>query len=905
MSPLSATLAAAVQHVREQIHNPFGNVALLVPSDVNGVFALQALTEAGPWIRVSAWTPQAVLSSLGDAAMALTDRSPDGGHLAVVRGALAQSAPPAGYAFLSRRAWRAPLAAALERLESAGVPPAHLRALGDPWTDTGALLAWLLDTAAAWRVRHRRYATTDLWTAPSDPCSPAARIDAVVIVGDAELAPLATIALRRWLSTRPTIRVTIPPTVTTAPDGLFDLVPNALTLTADVPEGALGALRRGQAAPIDSTVAFRRAPDDVREAVELVRLALAAALAGTPLDRIAIAVADAAHITPLRDALDAASLPATLLVGPRLAAEPAGRALRLGLDLADGETGLATLYEFARLPGLRHRQRLGAPPTGRGRWRRLLRDAGPWSGVRRVANALTGLTLPQEADVAPRDHLARLLLALADDLDAARGTRRLGDHAAGWSTWLAAWLRPSQDHAAVLAALDSLRADDTELNATAAAAEIRAVLEDTPLVRGSLSDRAIRVVEPGALRGAAFDVVLVGGLVAGRLPRKTTEDPLLPDALLAALPGPAPRPLASRDRDERRFADALSAANTQLTLVVPEASRDPQRPLVPSPFVLDALGKLDGRAASWARWIAASVRLGGRHQFAVEDPEQANHPFEFLLSVCVHDPNTGVATLEGSEQGRTAVRFQRQLAAGRHTPRVPPGTVPLPGDDGAPMRPDMAATFLLDPARFFFRHGLEAWAPARFPSGALTDDRRLDREVAAVWNAVCDRPAPEVAFAEEWDRRTASLGPAEPSEVEERDAARASALQRQSALIEADRCPVGVPVDAGGCSPFQDLPLALTGPYAHPHHDGLLVLDGNVSTSRPEPLATTLLLQAAAVGAPTARAFANAEGKAVSVTLVKHLDECRERAIEALRNRDVGEWPWGADDRLRLVEEAP
>lgn len=893
MSALGATLHQAIQHVRDRGYGGIAApVALLVPSDTSGVLALQALSAFGPWIGVHAWTPEGVVRSLAGGGSALT--RDDGGAAAVVRAVLAETTPPPPFAFLAAAPWRSALADALERLEGAGTSPTALRSLPDPWTERGALLAWLLDAAAAWRRRQDRHNLATLATAPEDPLAPAARMRGVVVLGDVALHPVVAARIGRWLSER---HVAV---LRAAPEGpTADLAAHcgrAPVFTVPPAPGALGALQEGRSAPLDDTVGFCRVPDDVREATELVRLALDAARRGTPWDRIAIAIADARQVDAVRDALRDADVPAALLTGPPLIGEPTGRFLRLSLDLLRGDTALATLYAWVSHPLLAHRRRLGVPPTGRGRWRRLLREAGPWSGLARVRTALQA-PVADDADLDARNHLVRVVDALSKDLDGMRGLRTLGDHAAGWAQFLRAWCRPvGPDHGAVTELLDGLSLDTAPTTDVDAADEIVRMLAEAPMREGKLTDRAVRVVEPGALRGADVDVVLFGGLVAGRLPRRLPEDPLIPPALAAHLP--QPRPLAARgpDEDRRRFADAVSAARVRLCFVVPEATRDPQREAVPSPLVLDALGTLDGRTATWRRWMAGSRRLAEGHNLVPTDAATAISVREHRTALCLHTPPTGTALLESTPEGKRPLDLQRRLAAGDTTPTVPPGLLPLPGDGGAPMTAAQAADFLATPAGFLFREGLRAYRPGRWPAGPLTEERVRNEMIVAAWTEAESKTRD--GFARAWAQRVDRLGPPEAGELDERAVATEQALEIVGRML--DKLPTGPTAVAGGGAPWEGLPIAVAGCGGQAEGAGLAEL---VLAAR-EP-SVPLVLQAAAIGATQVRAVVLKDERDITQGLSDRLADLRADAEAAVRHREEGRWPWSEGDRGMLEEEQP
>lgn len=414
----------------------------------------------------------------------------------------------------------------------------------------------------------------------------------------------------------------------------------------------------------DLSLGFFSAPGEGRECVEIARRVRDLAAAGTPFDRIAVALRDARRYLPrVEEAFARARIPVYVTRGLRRP-HPAGRAFlallacaaedlsasRFAEYLSLGEapaSGPASASAAAAMPwvatgGLADQadadqdrdERAGAVDHRASRaealrtrgWERLLNDAAVVGGRARWTRRLDALAAAQRAQLerpsgAPenenerrhgRERLAQLerlrdfalpIIAQLDELPA-RAT---------WGRWLELLerlaVRTLRQPEAVLAELAELRTlaevGPAELT------DLRQVLAERLLFqRGEPPARRhgrVFVGTPENLRARSFAVVFLPGLAEGIFPRRAHEDPLLPDRTRRQLD-------AGLKTQDERFAHerlllrlAIGAAESQLAVSFPSVDVETGRARVPSFYALDIQRAADGSLPDLAELAATAA----------------------------------------------------------------------------------------------------------------------------------------------------------------------------------------------------------------------------------------------------------------------------------------------------------
>ena len=372
------------------------------------------------------------------------------------------------------------------------------------------------------------------------------------------------------------------------------------------------------------------ASDGDEEVRAAVRAVVAAAGAGTRLDRIAVLHASPEPYARLaHDQLHAAGIATNGAAVVPLSARMAGRTLLDLLALPDGGFRRPDVFAWLSSGPLLHDGRW-APVAA---WERLSRDAAVVAGRTDWDEHLSRLAEQQEhrAEVAATDgespewvvgraqeaaararDLRRFVLRAIDDLATAAATpRSWGAHAAWAHRWLVDLLGPAarrdgwpeaERKAAerVEVALDRLAALDAVEGPVPLDVFTRtlAVELDNDLGRVGRFGEGVLVgsVEMGI--GLDLDLVVVLGLAECSFPATVHDDSLLPDRERSACGGELGLRADRTGRQHRQLLGALAGARRQL-LCVPRGDLRRSAERVPSRWVLDLAAALDGSGTPW------------------------------------------------------------------------------------------------------------------------------------------------------------------------------------------------------------------------------------------------------------------------------------------------------------------
>jgi hypothetical protein len=738
---LSDALASAVATARAALGDPVGRVWVVTPSSVASELARRELGTAHDVLDVRFQTPGRLVGELAEVELAIQGLQPlpAGWHRARVEALLDEGTVGGRFSeTLQARGWASALARLVRELQGAGIAGAALRDL--PLTpdlrERCALVADLLDALDSSLAREGRASPTQAAAAAIEALAsghPAADPGAVVLLGDGRLPPLERHVLARWLRGRPVVRVGLSAfeALEPEPGGLRALAPDAAGLA--VSGGA-------------SSIELVSTPDEVREASELVRT-VQAALATDPslaLDRVAIVLPDTEIVEPLAAALQRAGIPATWLIGRPLAETQAGRFVGALLALHD-EAPVVQWYSLLTEPGLRLGARLGTQALqGRGRWRRFLaplRHARSVLAVlgaldRRIEEALTAGPGEEEDRIALQGLRACLVAVrgLVSELRRARSPSQLAAALLPLLHPVQGWWRRGADTSRLASTLEGLARDG-----------VGDVLAETPLLAGSLTDPALRVLEPMSTLGGTFDLVLVAGLVNKTFPREPSEDPILPDTARRALTEATGILLAtSEDQpalERRRLAAVLSSARGRLVGFVARSDFSKGRPALLSPFARELASLAAGTPQTFSDAERALIPRGSRSGVPPE-PEAALGAGQHLAARLAQGSGLDAALAHpAAGPAMHRARALARLAAGEVSAELLPYAGVVPAELGipeggweAPMEPRRLWSMLEDPEDWLLgqlgARSLSTLRPGFDPTTQRAVRRRLLRVLA-------------------------------------------------------------------------------------------------------------------------------------------------------------------------------
>lgn len=785
---LGRALQAAVASVREEAGDPTGLVVVLTPSDASNVLARHRLAETGPFLRVTFLTPDQLVRNLALPGLILDGLA--GEHPGWLDTTLAGLLPELveqgrfgrhGQTLL-RPGWVRPLASAVATLEQGGVTGSMLRGL-DVEGDQVEILATLLDTVEGARDSEGVASPSDVALAAELALSgelvgavqpPLLQTCGAVILGDRALAPSVFGAVRSFVNGRPRRVVRVPPfhNLPPARNGLGAAARGVEPQSCEPVTPLAGRLfGEGDASGLAGVEVLATA-DEVGEIREVVRAVRRAIQRGIPLDRIAIAVPDAAQIEALQAEVIRAGIPASWLVGPPLSQTGAAQFLRLVLAVADGDDTVPAWYDLLRHPGLLLRQELGPAATrGKTRWRRILADCGANQGTQAIlaavsawADGLDDEDAKSEGERAGAASLTMSIEALYGAMDPLPRSGTMREHGAAWRGLLRRWRRRTAGQARIDKLLAAWEASTSlrKLGLSVAAGLLHAELEATANATGGLGEPRVIVAPPLALLGGAFELVCVLGLTEKRFPKAAKEDALLTDRMLEALESQVDGAfLRLQDHpwtERRRLAAAVASCTGELVLSVPRTEQLTARPTLPGSLVLEVVSAVLGRRARFHDVRAVSRKAGGRDVFKPDDASDAVRPSEWRMA--------HLETQEGRRRlaAHPWARGQLQLHLSLHdlatrktvdawTGRLDPALLDDPLVSGAPAKPHVLAQGALEPGKYLVQRLLGAWRARRLSGAFSLLDKYVwsDLMVAVATLAADLEGPPERRFDDAWE----------------------------------------------------------------------------------------------------------------------------------------------------------
>lgn len=371
--------------------------------------------------------------------------------------------------------------------------------------------------------------------------------------------------------------------------------------------------------PVATRVVSASDPDD--EVRALVRLVVAAAREGVPLERIAVLYgAPDPYARLVHEHLQAAGIPHNGAAVRTLADSALGRGLLGLLALPDREFQRHDVMRLLATTPVHHDGR-EVPSAS---WERISRAAeivrGPEEWARRLERYASLVEHELEAERAvtdrdPRPHRYERKLAdthaLRDFVATLVADLRV-DPAASWrdlTAWAerlvrdhlapesrrAAWPEPERQAAEKIdAALTRLAALDA-IEPSPGVDVFRRTLElelDADLGRVGRFGDGLLMGHVALGLGLDLDRVFVCGLAEGLFPTRVRDDSLLPDADRRATGGALPMRAARVDDDHRRFLAAIASASEERVLLFPRGDLRRTTERVPSRFVAECVAGL-------------------------------------------------------------------------------------------------------------------------------------------------------------------------------------------------------------------------------------------------------------------------------------------------------------------------
>lgn len=957
-------LVEAIEGARRRLGDALAEVLVVVGSRANGEFARRQMGDHQSFIHVDFATPEQLVAELGTLALVGAGKRPEpGGWL----GAWLQANLPVMVAdgllgrhgaTLLRSGWRAPIESVVEELQAGRVTPAQLRSLREDEVDGErfGLLATLLERVAAARREQGFFSKTELEdkaleAAMSGTPLPCQSARAVVVFGDGLLSPGTFRVLREWVQRRDVTRLALPPLerLPSAPWGLRAAVSGVETAIIEVEQARhdrLGHLKAGLYAESlmacmadDASVEVVSTPDEIREMDEVAREVQRAILSGTPLDRIAIALPDADTAEALEAALRKAGILASWLTGPTLERTACARALRLVLDIADGDHRVAGWYALLTHSGL-----MGLERAGRGAWRSLLHSAPRERGIEAILDHIeVQRQLAEEAGDERRARAAGTLTnAIGRLLEAMERLPRqasIQDHAQAWSDFMGHWWRRqghdgrSEGGTPDLERLtEALRkwgqgGREVELGRRDASLLFTEALGRTQHLRGGLHRPTIRVAPPMALLGGSFELVCAVGLTEERFPRRAGENPLLTDGMMeklcalgARLVGSEQLPLVER----RRFSALVAACEGKLWLSHPRSKMLERTPLLPGNLLMEALSALEGRRVRYSELSGLVQPRGSRARPVAAHPDEALGLGEHLLARAVEDPRRLLPVLAARSSARDLMALHRSVDRLINDPEATPdawtGLVPPELLESALARGeaigiDQLAGLLNDPTGHFWRDLLRVGGGHRpgqprydvTPGGLRREARRVMERLMDDGGA--DLPA---RFEAAWETHVEAMGHhLGVEEGAQRQIWRREGLQARDNLLGpldgAERL-VAVRLDGTSALPGG---VQVEGVSAHLQGDALVTLRNQSAGGVPKldnhavikAVASALALREAGHEVSTL-VFVGADGSCRHEPLEKLAADLTGKLDQAQTLARVGWWPPGASGGpLRLERE--
>lgn len=767
---VGSALHHAISQLRDSIGEPFARICVIAPSAGSASLARRALGEHSPFIRVRFVPLEVALSELGVPALVKEERTPEPpgwlrASLTVLLPALAAQGKLGRYgATLSSPGWISAVESAVHSLEVAGLSPSAIRSAAAPEEVKARLdvLATVLEGVAAERAEQRLFGRGEVYRSATNAAAgeglPIHREAGLVVLGDRMLSPLAFEATRAWLSARPAVRLVLPPldNLSPAPRGIREAAEALPVVSVEVTgERAVDHLRRSlyvessRAAedPRDKTVRLVRNLDERREVDEAVREVLQAMEEGVPLDRIAVVLPEGSESDLLIDALDAAGVPSSRLVGPPLIRTGPARLLLHVLSVARGDESAVAWYQLLRHPELGLRRQLGPNSVrGRGRWRRILADVADRSGTVALLERLQAAKeVAEEARKPAIAALARSIEALWEPTCEMRVPAPLCQHARRWSSFVRSFIRRGPERGVLVDLLDSLAGTGgSALTVGQANDVLKELLRGQSHLVGELDERSVRVLPPMELVGGSFDRIFVLGVADGRLPRRPKEDELLTDATIEKLAEATGVQLADSkvraDWERRRFAAIVSAAAGPLWLSQPACELMNGRPVGPGQPLLDTLSALTGQPATYGeleRWMETPATDGVGVPAA---PERALSAAEYLIARAAAREPQVVEILAAHPIARRLLQLCRSLDRFRQgqesgqpfidawTGRVDPSILASTLPSGEPAALGRIQRAVERPHQHLFQDVLGAWRPPRLSSSYDVTEPRWVRD---------------------------------------------------------------------------------------------------------------------------------------------------------------------------------
>lgn len=423
-----------------------------------------------------------------------------------------------------------------------------------------------------------------------------------------------------------------------AAQALGDLSRLQLSLFQPLPAAPTPGGRGAAPAAPDGSVTIVSAPSQLAEVQEVARRVVGLAADGVPLHEVAVLYRGPEPYARLvRQVFEGAGIPYYQRGGPGLESTPAGRGLRLFLDLLTTDFPRQEVLEWLHAAPL-DLARFGCPDIDPSRWdditarARIVRGRRQWAerlvahrrGLwRRAMRAREAITLDfllgedasiedegilagaqEDQTLSVAESLERLLGVLFRAADAFPARAPWSAYAAAAQRFLEETLLPGAARDAVADAVAGLAALDAVEETVDLEGFRRAVGDELAQPRpvGRFQRGGVNLLDVMSGRGLSFRAVFLVGMVEKSFPAQARQDPLLLDAEREDLGGDGSGLALKRLRPQEEallFTLAVQSARERLILTFPRAETAGGRERLPSPFLLRAAAALSGRPAGF------------------------------------------------------------------------------------------------------------------------------------------------------------------------------------------------------------------------------------------------------------------------------------------------------------------
>ena len=374
--------------------------------------------------------------------------------------------------------------------------------------------------------------------------------------------------------------------------------------------------RQALPAPVDGSLTFISAPDELQEVSEITREIIKLAREGLNFNDLAVLVPDSAYSYQCAASFAAAGVPFYRSGGTPLDQTRTGRSLLLFLDLVESDFPrrlVSELLAYAPL-SLFSRSRNGRPANP-ALWDQLALQAGIVRGRRQwfelIRNYRIHLEKQREEDQPGEEELYREQIAALETLsdtiemlgEAANKIsvcRSWKEFAAAAEAFMVTHFEPAIETDSITALLKQLAFLDRlggDYSFKAARFAIHDLLQSGAIPQGRFQRSGVNIVPLAGSSGLQFEVVFIPGLNESVFPASFPADPLIPEVERRKLQGSLPPHSGRFLIDALNYTQALYNARKRAVVSWSRFSTLSGRELFPSSFIYQGSVALLGKRA--------------------------------------------------------------------------------------------------------------------------------------------------------------------------------------------------------------------------------------------------------------------------------------------------------------------